>query len=57
MPRPSLKAVNGDQSGIPGNRYLSFLADCKVAEGDPFLVIAVSITEPTVPTLAVCEGH
>lgn len=57
VPRPSLKAVDGDQNGIQGNRYLSFLADCKVAEGDPFLVIPVPVSAPTVPTLEVCNGH
>ena len=57
VPRPSLKAVDGTQNGTQGTRYRSFLADCKVNEGDPFLVIPIPPTAATVPTLEVCNGH
>lgn len=57
VPRPSLKGVDPTQNRLLGTRYNSFLADCKVNEGDPFLVIPIPPTAPTVPTLEVCNGH
>ena len=57
VPRPSLKGVDHNQNILLGTRYGSFLADCKVNEGDPFLVIPVPPSAPTVPTLEVCNGH
>lgn len=57
VPLPSLKGVDPGQNQLLGMRYGTFLADCKVNEGDPFLVIPVPPTAPTVPTLEICNGH
>jgi hypothetical protein len=57
VPTPSLKAIDGVQNQLQGSKYWSFLSDCHVRDGDPFLVVPVHASATTVPTLRVCNGH